>query len=70
MVHISGGYEWLPIEQIAAGHKQPEWEAQYGAYFEGHGIAVGPARETKYLRGLLESDPDCLTELGRIAGLD
>ena len=70
VLHISGGYEWLPIEQIRPGRSRPAWERVYREHFERQGIVVGPARAASFLRGLLERDPDCATELERIAGLD
>ena len=67
--HISAGYEWLPIEQIRPGLRRPKWEEIYRNHFVGRGIVVGPVCIAKFLRALLEEDPNCMAELERIASV-
>lgn len=70
VLHISSGYEWLPIDQIRPGRERRVWEAIYRDNFAGRGIVQGPARIVKFLRTLLENDPTCRAELERINSVD
>ena len=66
VLHISSGYEWLPLDQIRPGRERRVWESVYRDNFAGRGIVQGPARVAKFLRTLLENDPTCRAELERI----
>ena len=69
VLHISAGYEWLPIEQIRSGRRYQDREQVYREQFAEQGVVSGPAQIAVFFRALLERDAACRIELERIASI-